>query len=310
MRIFLIEYLQIINKNKKKAAKKTAKNVVKTTKPKTIKTVTTTVTTTTTTTTAKIVPQETHYLLILDESGSMSNIKSQTLSGLNEQLKAIKNLGEEFPDQKYFVSIVKFDNEIVSLIDDIPSTSIKQLNDDDYIPDATTALRDAIGVSVNKLKNKIQTKLDSGEACAFVVILTDGLENASKEYSSEQIKSLITNLEKTELWTFTFIGANQDSVLTANNFGILTQNTSNFTASGTGAELTFASLSSSLKKRAHYRSAGIYTNDSYLSEVVNCSNNIGEDASLLDLSGKVSNEDIQKAKDALDNKNNGGGSTI
>lgn len=82
--------------------------------------------------------------------------------------------------------------------------------------------------------------------------------------------------------------------------GINSNNTVNYTASGVGIELAFASLSSSFSKRAAYRSAGVFTNDSYLGDVVaSVYNNIAEDANLLDLSGTVSNEDIIKAKNAL-----------
>jgi hypothetical protein len=283
----------------KKQTKKTAAP------KKTAKKTTTTTTVTTTVTTVKsetVVPNETHYLLILDESGSMSSVKKETLDGLNEQLQTIKNLDNKYPDQDYFVSIIKFDDEIVPLFENIPASEIRELTEKDYTPDAMTALHDAIGISVNGLKNRISDKLKNGEASAFVVILTDGHENASKEYNSSKIKDIITELEKTNLWTFTFIGANQNAVLTANNLGISSNNTVNYMASGVGTELAFASLSSSFSKRAVYRSAGVFTNDSYLGDVVaNASNNIGEDASLLDLSGTVSDEDILKAQNALKN---------
>ena len=293
---------KVAPKKGKKAAKK-AQNRVKKAQKKVV--TTTTTTTTVTTVTTKVNPKETHYLLILDESGSMGSVKKETLSGLNEQLKTIKNLENKFPDQDYFVSIVKFDDEIVPLFEDVPAGKVRELTEKDYAPDAMTALHDAVGISVNKLKDRISAKLNSGEASALVVILTDGAENASKEYDAAKIKDLITSLEKTGMWTFTFIGANQDSVLTARNLGVNLNNTVNYTASGVGTGLAFASVNSALSKRAMYRSKGIVTNDSYLSEVVaTASNNIGEDASLLDLSGNVSDEDIKKAQAALNNNNN------
>ncbi len=289
----------------KKAAKKSAaKKVVKKAAKKTI--TKTTVTTTVTTKIETKVPKETHYLLILDESGSMSSVKKETLDGLNEQLQTIKNLDKKYKDQDYYVSIIKFDDEIVPLFENVPASKVKKLTEEDYKPDAMTALHDAVGISVNNLKNRISKKLNNSDASVFVVILTEGVENASKEYNSEKIKNIITDLEKTNLWTFTFIGANQDAVLTANKLGINSNNTVNYTASGIGTELAFASLSSSLGKREMYRSAGVVTNDSYLSSVVaNASNNIGEDASLLDLSGTVSDEDILKAQNALKKSNTG-----
>jgi hypothetical protein len=294
---------------KGKAAAKKAQNRVKKAVRAQKKVVTTTTTTTVTTVTTKVNPKETHYLLILDESGSMGSVKKETLSGLNEQLKTIKNLENKYPDQDYFVSIVKFDDEIVPLFEDVPAGKVKELTDKDYAPDAMTALHDAVGISVNKLKDRIASKLSSGEASALVVILTDGAENASKEYDSAKIKDLITSLEKTGLWTFTFIGANQDSVLTARNLGVNINNTVNYTASGAGTGLAFASVGSAMMKRAAFTNAGVYaaTTDSFMSSVTNGSNVLGEDASLLDLSGKVSDEDIKKAQEAIDNKNSNTG---
>jgi hypothetical protein len=288
-------------KKGKLAAKKTAQRV-KAAKRKVV--TTTTTTTVTTTVTTKVNPKETHYLLILDESGSMGSVKKETLSGLNEQLKTIKNLENKYPDQEYFVSIVKFDDEIVPLIENVPAGKVREVTDKDYMPDAMTALHDAVGISVNKLKDRIQSRLNSGEASALVVILTDGQENASKEYDSAKIKSMITELEKTGMWTFTFIGANQDAVLTARNLGVNLSNTVNYTSSGAGTGLAFASLNSAMMKRAAFNDAGLYaaTQDNFMSSVTNCSNSLGEDASLLDLSGTISAEDIKKAQEAIDKK--------
>lgn len=285
-------------KKGKKAAKKVTARAKRVERNK--KVVTTTTVTTTTTTTTSIIPKETHYLLIVDESGSMDRARQATLDGINEQIQTIKNLNEKYPEQEYFVSIIKFDDEIVPLFENVPAEKVKKLTLDDYRPDATTALHDAIGVGVKKLRDKISVKTQTGEADAYVVILTDGYENASKEYNASSIKFLIEGLEATKMWTFTYIGANQDAIKTSANLGIAYNNTSNYVSSSAGSTLAFQSLSSSLSKRAMYRSAGVVTNDSYLSEVA-CNNNIGEDASLLDLSGTVSAEDIQKAKDAIAN---------
>lgn len=287
-------------KKGKKAVKKAAGRAKKSIKAKK-KIVTTTTTVTTTTVTTKVNPKETHYLLILDESGSMGSVKKETLSGLNEQLKTIKNLEQKYPDQEYFVSIIKFDDEIVPLFENIPAGKVNELTENDYRPDAMTALHDAIGISVEKLKARIESKLNTGEASTLVVILTDGLENASKEYDAARIKTLITDLEKTGMWTFTFIGANQDAILTSRSLGINVNNTVNYSSSGKGTKLAFASVNSAMMKRAVYTDAGAYgaTTCNFMSEVTRGGNSIGEDEKLLDLSGTVSAEDIQKAKDSL-----------
>jgi len=285
----------------KKGKDKKTKNVVK-------KVVTTT---TTTTTITSVNPTETHYLLILDESGSMGNVRESTFNGLNEQIQTIKNLSSQYPDQKYYINIVKFSDNVSPLIENIEASQAKEFKVSDYSPNGMTALHDAIGVSVNNLNSRIQSRINSGEASAFVVILTDGDENVSREYNAAKIKTLITDLEKGGMWTFSFIGANQDSVLTAKNLGVNVSNTINYTASSAGTSLSFATLGASLNKRAAYTSAGLYaaTTDNLMSSVTNGLANIGEDASLLDLSGNVTKEELDKAAESLKLKNSNNSSS-
>lgn len=255
---------------------------------------------------SKINPKETHYLLILDESTSMGVVREETRKGLNEQIKTIKELQAQYPDQDYFVTIVKFSTEVSTLISDVSAGNVKEFTEADYTPNGWTALYDAIGSGVTNLKNRIQKQLDSGEASALVVILTDGEENQSRSFNSNQIKELITGLESTGMWTFTFIGANQDAVLAAKSMGINVNNTVNYTPSGAGTKLAFQSVNAALKKRATYSAAGVYaaTTDSFLSEVTRGLSDLGEDEKALDLSGNVTAEDLAKAKAKLESKNN------
>lgn len=298
-------------KKKKVAPKKTTKPAPKKNTPKkspakkpknVVKKVVTTTTTTTTTTILN--PTETHYLLILDESGSMSSVRESTFNGLNEQIQTIQNLVKEYPDQKYFINIVKFSNNVSTLIENVEASKANLLNTNDYSPNGMTALYDAIGISVNNLKNRIQSRLDSGDASALVVILTDGEENVSREYNASKIKSLITDLETNKLWTFSFVGANQDAILTAKSLGVNTSNTVNYSSSVNGTKLAFASMGASLRSRAAYSNAGLYeaTTDNLMSNVVGTSVNIGEDADALNLTGIVTQEDLDKAAKDLKNK--------
>lgn len=283
-------------KNAPKKSSKKPKNVVR-------KVVTTTTTTTTTTT---VNPTETHYLLILDESSSMGSVRESTFHGLNEQIQTIKDLVKKFPDQQYYINIVKFSDTVRPLIENVAAKDANLLNESDYSPNGMTALLDAIGTSVTNLKARVSSKLNSGEASAFVVILTDGEENVSRQYDAPKVKELISSLEKTGMWTFTFIGANQDSVLTARSLGVNASNTINYTASANGTSLAFASASASLGRRAAYTSAGLYaaTTDNVMSSIAKGMTNLGEDASLLDLSGEVSKEELEKAAEDLKNKDN------
>jgi hypothetical protein len=268
----------------KKAAKKAQGRAKK--MQKKIVTTTTTVVTTTTTTTKQLNPKETHYLLVLDESGSMDSVRQQTLDGLNEQIQAINKLEAQYPDHKYFINILKFDNDFRDLIIDTPVSKVRKFTSDDYKPNASTALRDAIGFGVTRLNQKIEGKIASGDAKALVIILTDGEENASLKYSPEEIKGMITKLDATQLWTFTFIGANQDSVTTANSYGIHASNVANYRSSTKGTSTAFAAVTAGMSNVAsgyNLSFGGGYSNKGFMTSVLHDSNNIGEDASKLNV---------------------------
>lgn len=158
-----------------------------------------------------------HNLIILDESGSMNSIKSQIISGFNETVQSIKGSQKKFPEQEHFISLVSFNslaNKLLHFID--PAEKLNEINSQLYQPDAMTPLFDAIGFAVNKLHSVIKNQ----ENCNVLVsIMTDGEENASREYAGKQIKALIEKL-KEEKWTFTYIGTDHDVDKIAFNLSI------------------------------------------------------------------------------------------
>lgn len=148
-----------------------------------------------------------HNLIILDESGSMENIKKTIIQGFNEIVQTVKGIEKEFPEQEHFISLVTFNglgNKILHFID--PAEKLEQIDSMRYHPDASTPLYDAIGFSISKLRQVLEKQTDYN---VLVTILTDGEENASKEYSGGDIKKLIEEL-KMNRWTFTYIGADHD----------------------------------------------------------------------------------------------------
>jgi hypothetical protein len=148
-----------------------------------------------------------YNLIILDESGSMEHIKKPIMEGFNEVVQNIKGIEIKFPEQKHFISFVTFNGIGVKTHLHMEAVkSLQQIDEKSYNPDSMTPLYDAIGLSVIKLKNDITDKANTS---VLVTILTDGMENASKEFSGEQIFELISSL-KMQGWTFTYIGANHD----------------------------------------------------------------------------------------------------
>lgn len=148
-------------------------------------------------------------LIILDESGSMESIKQATISGFNEVVQTVKGVEQQFPEQEHFISLVTFNGlGIKTLLFNEPAKKLKQIDGDKYQPDSMTPLFDAMGLSLLKMKGVTESLSDYN---VLVTILTDGMENASREFSGEAVKKLVDELSLKN-WTFTYIGANHDVV--------------------------------------------------------------------------------------------------
>lgn len=151
--------------------------------------------------------QKVHNLIILDESGSMESIKTTIIQGFNELVQTIQGIEKQFPEQQHYISFVSFNGigqKMLHFLD--PACKLKQINDNTYKPEASTPLFDAMGFSINKLKQSLEGQTDYN---VLVTILTDGAENASKEFSGNDIKKLVEELQQNR-WTFTYIGADHD----------------------------------------------------------------------------------------------------
>jgi Mg-chelatase subunit ChlD len=148
-----------------------------------------------------------HNLIILDESGSMDSIKKTIIQGFNEIVQTVKGIEANFPEQEHFISLVTFNGlgqKVLHFTD--PVKKLNQIDDAKYQPDASTPLYDAMGFSFKMLRKVLEFKPDHN---VLVTILTDGEENASKEYSGRDIKKMIEEL-KLNRWTFTYIGTDHD----------------------------------------------------------------------------------------------------
>ena len=178
-----------------------------------------------------------HNLLILDESGSMSSIYNAALTGANETIQTIRAAQQQYSNQNHRFTFVTFNTvgvtthdiqeNIKTIIDDSPILEVRDLTRRDYNPAACTPLYDAMGRSINHLRRRVK----EGDR-ALVTVITDGLENASQEYSGRMIKNLVTELRE-QGWTFVYIGANQDAVEVAKDLNI--NNSLNFAATDAGA---------------------------------------------------------------------------
>lgn len=176
----------------------------------------------------------TELVFILDRSGSMAGLEADTIGGFNAMLeKQKKEPGE------CYVTTVLFDHEILTLHDRLRLQDVPALTDSDYAVRGCTALIDAIGMTVKRVEDihRYQRKEDVPAHTLFV-ITTDGLENASKEYSADKVKKMIEK-KKQNGWEFLFIGANIDAIGTAKGFGIDADRAVNYHADHKGTEVLY-----------------------------------------------------------------------
>jgi uncharacterized protein YegL len=148
-----------------------------------------------------------HNLIILDESGSMESIKNETIQGFNEIVQTIKGVEQQFPEQEHFMSLISFNGlgRKIHLYKQ-PIASLQEINGSTYVPNASTPLYDALGISMSKLSAELTDVKDYN---VLVTMFTDGEENASVEFTGPVVKKMIEALKK-QRWTFTYIGTDHD----------------------------------------------------------------------------------------------------
>ena len=175
----------------------------------------------------------TELVFILDRSGSMRGLEHQTMSGFNEVLFKQKALEGEA-----VVYTVLFDDQYELLHHRVPIQEIKSLTKEDYYVRGMTALLDAVGKTIQKVKeahlNKDFTKPDK----VLFVIITDGMENASMEYSYKAIESLISET-KSNGWEYMFLGANLDAAKVGARMGIHKDRTVRYHADQKGTKINY-----------------------------------------------------------------------
>ena len=169
-----------------------------------------------------------NIVFILDKSGSMGGFEEDTIGGFNSFVEKKK---KEKSDA--LVTTVLFDNNYSLLHDRVPINKIKKLTNKDYYVGGTTALYDAIGITISDLDKKAEDEK------VLFVITTDGLENASREYNKESINKLIKKHSK---WEFMYIGANIDSYAEGQTIGIKASNIANRETSSRGMNKMFEAL--------------------------------------------------------------------
>ena len=181
----------------------------------------------------------TELVFILDRSGSMEGLERDTIGGFNAMIeKQKKTPGEAF------VSTILFDDRTEVLHDRVRVGEVQPITDKEYYVRGCTALLDAIGGAIHHIGNihKYARPEDVPEHTLFV-ITTDGMENASRRYSAQQVKEMIQRQKEKYGWEFLFLGANIDAVETAGSLGITPDRAVNYHCDSAGTRLNYEVVS-------------------------------------------------------------------
>lgn len=178
----------------------------------------------------------TELVFVIDKSGSMSGLENETIKGFNELLKKQKK-----ENDKALITTIFFNTTMQFINERKDINEVKEITLNDYRVGGCTALLDAIGNAINYIYNN-QINDKENEYNNMVVIITDGLENSSKEFSYEKINSLINKKQK-EDWQFIFLGANIDVIKEANKMGIASDNAVSYNNDARGVKLNYEAIS-------------------------------------------------------------------
>lgn len=185
-------------------------------------------------------------VFILDRSGSMSGLETDTIGGFNSLISKQKKESREHEEQgkkdTVYISTVLFDDQQEVLYDRVDLNKIEPMNDKQYYVRGCTALLDAVGGAIHHIKNvhKYAREEDRPNKTLFV-ITTDGYENASRRYDYEKVKKLVEE-QKEAGWEFLFLGANIDAAQTAGRFGIAADRAVDYCCDSQGTAVNYEAL--------------------------------------------------------------------
>jgi hypothetical protein len=212
----------------------------------------------------------------------MESCLTPTISGFNEQVQTVK-LNEQQSKKEaddankdtgpgeakkeadeYFVSVVKFNHAVTPMQWNKPAGEINELTTGSYAPIGSTAMLDAVGQTIENLSSEADT--GDPNTSFLVVILSDGLENASKEWSYSRLGEKIQTLKATGRWTFTYMGANQDLSVIRDTLNIDAGNIALYTADSTGTEAAFGTSNRSTANYFRARKLGVRAVNNFYSK--------------------------------------------
>lgn len=187
-------------------------------------------------------PNYTDITIILDRSGSMSSVASDTIGGFNRFLDDQQKVPGEAT-----LTLNQFDDQYERVLDAVQIKSAKPLNNSTFVPRGSTALYDAIGRSIEDTGKRLESKPEHERPSKVIcVIITDGFENSSRKFTGSRISDMISEQRDKYQWEFVFLGANQDAIASAASIGINVANAMTYANNAQGVQSSYASLSRNL----------------------------------------------------------------
>lgn len=194
----------------------------------------------------------TEMVFIMDKSGSMAGLEDDTIGGFNSMIEKQKNI-----PGKVYVTTVLFDTAIKTIHNGVDIKDIHPMTREDYTAGGCTALLDAVGTTITSVRARQKT-MNEKPCHTIIVIITDGAENASREYSYMEVQKMIRNRKRNSGWEFIFLGANIDAARTACSIGINEDRAVDYLADQKGVALNFAAIGTALNS---LREKGIITEE-------------------------------------------------
>jgi hypothetical protein len=153
----------------------------------------------------------TYVAIVLDKSKSMKRTKSQTIMGYNEEVSQLKLNAKE---QEIYISLVTFNGNVFEHLWNVPADELQEASEEDYVPDGATAMRDAIGYTIQKLKDTTNPDDPEYNTAYLIKVFSDGEDNENKKFNGEEgrigLRNLINSVQETGQWTISYLGCSED----------------------------------------------------------------------------------------------------
>jgi uncharacterized protein YegL len=195
-------------------------------------------------------PNKTLIAIILDESGSMQNVIDDTIGGFNTFIESQRKVTTD----EAFITLTTFADAPHVVFSTKPLAAVEPISKETYVPGGNTALYDAIGETIERVGKELAAQPEDDRPGNVVVcVMTDGHENASRDFLASNVKEMIEHQQSKYNWQFIFIGANQDAILTGGRLGIAATNSLTYAGTKGSTRSTIDSLSANV---GAYRSSG------------------------------------------------------